>query len=555
MPEIPTKETLTVEFKSDRKRLSDDDLVATAIAMANTEGGAIYLGVEDDGTATGLHPAHQPPDGIAPLVGNRTVPSVQVRIETLAVEGKTIAKISVPKVNQVVATTAGSYFKRRLKHDGTPENVPILPHDIPARLSQLGAQDVSRQPVAGSKLADLDDAERIRLRQFIERNQGDAALASLSNEELDGVLGLTSRDGETISPTLAGLLLIGKEEALRQFVPTHEVAFQVLEREEVRANEFTRAPLLRVVEWLDNMMAPWNREDEVQVGLFRVPIPRVEKRSFREAVANALTHRDYTRIGAIHVRLQDDALTVSNPGGFVEGVTLDNLLTTEPRPRNPWLADVFKRLGLVERTGRGVDLIYRGLLRYGRARPDYSRSDSSSVVLRMPTSDADLSFLRLIVEEEDRRQMPLPIDTLIALSLFRRRRRVTRVELQQAIQKDETAAIHTLEALREGGMVQSHGRGTGAAYTLSPKVYASLGAHSEYVRQAGFSSIQHEQMVKNLVQQRGEIVRSDVMDLCQLSEDQATRLLARMSKSGALIAKGDKRGRTYQMGNSEGNQK
>jgi ATP-dependent DNA helicase RecG len=550
MADLPRKETLSVEFKSDRKRLPDDDLVATAVAMANTAGGVIYVGMEDDGSITGLHAAHQPPDGIAALVGNRTVPSVQVRIETLVEEGKTIAKISVPKVNQVVATTAGSYFKRRLKHDGSPENVPILPHDIPARLSQLGAQDVSRQPVAGSKLADLDEAERIRLRQFIERNQGDAALASLSNEELDGVLGLTSRDGETISPTLAGLLLIGKEEALRRFVPTHEVAFQVLEREEVRANEFTRAPLLRVVEWLDSMLAPWNREDEVQVGLFRVPIPRVEKRSFREAVANAVTHRDYTRIGAIHVRLQDDALTVSNPGGFVEGVTLD-----KPRPRNPWLADVFKRLGLVERTGRGVDLIYRGLLRYGRARPDYSRSDSSSVVLRMPTSDADLSFLRLIVEEENRRQMPLPIDTLIALSLFRQRRRVTRVELQQAIQKDETAAIQTLEALRELGIVQSHGRGSGAAYTLSPNVYASLGAHSEYVRQAGFSSIQHEQMVKNLVQQRGEIVRSDVMDLCQLSEDQATRLLARMSQSGALIAKGDKRWRTYQMGNSEGTQK
>jgi ATP-dependent DNA helicase RecG len=158
-------------------------------------------------------------------------------------------------------------------------------------LSQLGAQDVSRQPVAGSKLTDLDDAERIRLRQFIERNQGDASLASLSNEELDGVLGLTGRDGETTSPTLAGFLLIGKEDALRRYVPTHEVAFQVLEREDVRANEFTRAPLLRVVEWLDNMMAPWNREDEVQVGLFRVPIPRVEKRSFREAVANALSCR------------------------------------------------------------------------------------------------------------------------------------------------------------------------------------------------------------------------------------------------------------------------
>jgi ATP-dependent DNA helicase RecG len=151
MLELPNKESLTVEFKSDRKRLPD--LVTTAVAMANTEGGVIYLGMEDDGTATGLHVAHQPPDGIAALVGNRIVPSVQVRIETLAVEGKTIAKISVPKVNQVVATTAGSYFKRRLKHDGSPESVPILPHDIPARLSQLGAQDVSRQPVAGENAA------------------------------------------------------------------------------------------------------------------------------------------------------------------------------------------------------------------------------------------------------------------------------------------------------------------------------------------------------------------------------------------------------------------
>ena len=88
MAELPNKETLTVEFKSDRKRLPDDDLVTTAVAMANTEGGVIYLGLEDDGTATGLHLAHQPPDGIAALVGNRTVPSVQVRIETLAVEGK-----------------------------------------------------------------------------------------------------------------------------------------------------------------------------------------------------------------------------------------------------------------------------------------------------------------------------------------------------------------------------------------------------------------------------------------------------------------------------------
>ncbi len=220
---------------------------------------------------------------------------------------------------------------------------------------------------------------------FIQQNQGDVALVALSDSELlDAALGLTLRQGAVVRPSLAGLLLIGREPALRTLVPTHEVAFQVLEREVVRTNEFSRAPLVRMIEWIENLIAPWNREEEIQVGLLRVPALRFERRAFREAFANALTHRDYTKMGAVHVRLQDDALVISNPGGFVEGVTLDNLLTTEPRPRNASLADIFKRMGLVERTGRGVDIIYRGLLRYGRPHPDYSRSDSSSVVLRMP---------------------------------------------------------------------------------------------------------------------------------------------------------------------------
>lgn len=242
---------------------------------------------------------------------------------------------------------------------------------------------------------------------------------------------------------------------------------------------------------------------------------------------------------------QDDALVISNPGGFVEGVTLDNLLTTEPRPRNASLADIFKRMGLVERTGRGVDIIYRGLLRYGRPYPDYSRSDSSSVVLRMPVEEADLQFLRLITEEENRQQAPLPIDSLIALSMLREQRRTTRAELQRAIQKDEAAATRTLEALRERGLVQSQGRGRGRTYMLSAKVYTRLGERSEYVRQAGFSSLQQDQMIRQYVRTHGQIVRSDVVDLCGLGTDQATRLLARLVEEGVLVAEGDRRWRRY----------
>lgn len=77
---LPTSENLTTEFKSDRGRLGDDELVATVVCLANTDGGDLYLGVEDDGRASGLHPAHQNLAGLSALIANRTVPPVAVRV-------------------------------------------------------------------------------------------------------------------------------------------------------------------------------------------------------------------------------------------------------------------------------------------------------------------------------------------------------------------------------------------------------------------------------------------------------------------------------------------
>lgn len=72
----------------------------------------------------------------------------------------------------------------------------------------------------------------------------------------------------------------------------------------------------------------------------------VDMAAFCEAVANALIHRDCHRLGAVHVRQEDDALAVSNPGGLVDCVTMANLLVTQPRSRNHALADALKRVGV-----------------------------------------------------------------------------------------------------------------------------------------------------------------------------------------------------------------
>ena len=544
---IPPEETLTVEFKSDRHKLSDRDLIEALVCFANGDGGTLYLGVEDDGTPTGLHRDHLQLEGLPALIANRTSPSLSVRVTPIDTGSCVVARIQVPKARQVVATMDGTIKRRRLNAQGRPECVPFLPHEVPSRLCDLGSLDPSARPVVGATTEDLDPAERARLRQFIERFGGDRALDELDDEQLDGALGLATREDGVVVPTLTGLLLIGKEASLRRLVPTHEIAFQVLDGEEVRVNEFLRAPLLRAFEWLDNSFIPLNPQSEVQVGLFRVPIPRLDRRAFREAVANALAHRDYARMGAVHVRLERDALVVSNPGGFVEGVTQQNLLTTEPRPRNPTLADALKRVGLVERTGRGVDLIYRGLLRYGRARPDYGRTTSETVVLRMPASGADLGFLRMVLDAEERRGSALPIDSLIALSCLREQRRLSTEELAAAIQKDVGPARTTLEALVEAGLAEPQGRARGRTYTLAARLYTMLGEQTEYTRQSGFDDIQQEQMVLKFVAQHGSMKRPDVVRLCQLSDDQATRLLQKMVRDGKLQAHGLRRWTRYEL--------
>lgn len=152
------------------------------------------------------------------------------------------------------------------------------------------------------------------------------------------------------------------------------VFFQVLdEHGNVRVNDKFTYPLLRTLEEIQVRFAARNTEQEIMVGMFRLPIPDYSPIGFREALTNALIHRDYSRMGAVHLQWQPDHILLTNPGGFPAGVNPGNILVHEPRPRNPRLAEIMLRIGIIEQTGRGVDRIYDGQIRYGRPLPDYSK--------------------------------------------------------------------------------------------------------------------------------------------------------------------------------------
>ena len=200
------------------------------------EGEILFLGVEDDGQITGVHAEHEDEIGAMALIANKTVPSVAVRAELVKGEGKNVLRIEIPMSRTIVASTDGKILRRRLKVDGTPENVPMYPYEITTRLSQLSLLDFSEQRVSDATIDDLDVNERQRLRNVIKMRKGDKSLLELSDEELDKALRLVKEENGVLYPTVTGMLLIGKEERLRELIPTAKASFQVLEGTAVRIN-------------------------------------------------------------------------------------------------------------------------------------------------------------------------------------------------------------------------------------------------------------------------------------------------------------------------------
>lgn len=545
---IPKKETLTIEFKSDIDCLDEKELVSEIVGMTNTEGGVLYLGVEDNGDITGVHKKHRDPNGAMALIANKTVPSLSVRVEIIEEEGIEVLQIQIPMSKTIIATSDGKIQRRRLKPDGSPENVPMYPYEIPGRLSSLSQLDYSAQILLGATMDDLDGNERDRLRNIIKYRKGDKTLLELTDEELDKALQLVKEEAGVLYPTVTGMLLLGKEDRIAELLPTAKAVFQVLEGTKVRKNEQTSKPLLATFEMFEEYMKAWNPEREMEYGLFRVPIPEFSEAAYREGLVNAFCHRDYTVIQAVRVAIEDEGLTISSPGGFIEGVNLKNLLTVEPHGRNPVLADALKRIGLAEKTGRGIDRIFEGSIVFGRPLPDYSETTSTYVKLFIQRAEPDLAFTKMISNEEKRLGRSLPINSLLILSALQSQRRLTIAEIAEVTNIGEIRAKAVVEKLVEAGLVDAGGNNKARFYTLSSKVYKEQDNIVGYVRQTGIDAVKYEAWIMELIQkQGGKITRDNVVELLNVTPPQAYRLLKKMSDKGRIKLVGNGRSAYYEL--------
>lgn len=539
-------ETLAVEFKPDHGGFGDDRMVETVACLANGGGGILLIGVDDNGSITGARHRHGDATDVLrtqAVVSNKTVPPVVTEVETVSVDEKLIIVVHVPASETIVGTSKGLYVRRGLGGDGKPGCLPFLAHEMLADRIERGETDYALIAEPLASLEDLDPLEFDRMRRLASASSG-GVLSTLDDFELGRALGVL--DGREDAPVVrrGALLLFGRPESIRRFLPTHETAFQVTEGTAVKQNVFAHNALLRSAEDLFAQIQRYNEEEEIDIGLTRVAVPRIPPVATRELIANALVHRDYTIPGPAAVRLNDDELIISNPGGFPRGITPDNFLTNS-RPRSRTLSDAFHRAGLVERVGRGINRVFEWSLRTGRTAPDYGRSDGSQVSVSLSVGRADLAVVKFIVEHDEGNGRPFSLAELQIVYALLDDPRLTTGELARITQGSEIATRSTLARLVEGGIVETRGDGRGRRYALTGASYRKLSTKAGYVRVRAFEPVQQEQMVLTYVRSHGSITRREAAELCSITSDAAKALLVGMRTRGLLEMVGERRGARY----------
>ncbi|NJL28079.1 MAG: MarR family transcriptional regulator [Thermoanaerobaculia bacterium] len=283
---------------------------------------------------------------------------------------------------------------------------------------------------------------------------GRSDLARLEDDELLRSLELLSRDGGAESATRAAILLLGRQEVIREHVPWHEVKLQRYGRDELTPifNEDSRRPLLAILQRAAEVIEVVNTVESFQSGFYRVDIPTFPQRAYREAVANALIHRDYRQAGNVALRVYQDRLEIGSPGGWFGGIHEGNILVTESKRRNERLAEVLQRLGLAERSALGVRRMFEAQLLAGKAPPEL-RSTATSVTVILHDGSFDRAFAAFVRRCEEE-AIFLTVFDLLMFTHLRRHREIRLEDAARLCQQDENAARRILDRLVVHGLLE-----------------------------------------------------------------------------------------------------
>ena len=395
--------------------------------------------------------------------------------------------------------------------------------------------DFTAEICSGATLSDLDPLAIEEFRRRWHVASGNPALLTRPAEYLLRDAELTTERGITY----AALVLLGGKAALSHYLAAAEIVFEYRSTEALgpanQRAEFRCAFLLSY----DPVWELVNLRNDKQHYLYRLvmyPVPTFSELSVREALLNAVAHRDYRHPGSIFVRQYSRRIEVVSPGGFPNGINLQNILYRQ-NPRNRRLADSFARCGLVERAGQGTDRIYEECVSQGKPLPDFTHTDAYQVSLTLNGVIADDGFLQFLHRLKEENIDATSTQDLLVLDSVRRGHRVAR-ELRP-----------WLRNLIKRGVIESDGSGRATRYSFSERMFdlSRRPVHSSRTRDKELL-LGHIGANGNAGTALDEL-RHNVLP--ELSRDQVQTLLRELKAEGAITTEGVGRGSKWYLATSK----
>ncbi|MDY4978133.1 MAG: putative DNA binding domain-containing protein [Ruminococcus bromii] len=523
-------ESINTEFKSwnkvsDMKKrinLAVDEL----IAFANNKGGTLYFGVEDNGEVTGCD-GNYDLQNIIESIYEKTRPSIFVDPEEIEYDGKKVIALTVASDGITHATTDGRCLKRLGKN-----SKPFYPDEMSNRYSEIQSSDFSGRILSDSTEDDINKLEVYKLKEKLKARNPESTLADMDDIAFLRDLALVKSDSGNIKLTVAGLLFVGKEQAINRLLPQAEVIYLHYSEsnlEEYDARLDMKAPIISVIDRLSEKIQDSNRIVNVQVGLFRLEIVDFPEKVFQEALLNALSHRDYQSQGAVYVKHYPDKIVIENPGAFLDGITENNIITHPSVPRNKLIAETLQHLKYVQRTGQGVDIIFREMISSGKPFPEY-KSYNDAVSLTIYSAIDDIDFVKFIANEENGLSRSFSLSELMILRYLKDNRKITMSEAEILIQEVRDQAQNACNNLKRYGLIELSGN----EYMLTAKIYDELKNSVDYTKDKAIQYIKAREMILEYIRDRGFINNELVRELCGFSQKQARIILQRMRKENLI---------------------
>lgn len=347
------------------------------------------------------------------------------------------------------------------------------------KIVQEQEPDFSAKVCSGLSFNDLDENAIHKLKEAYSKKQDNLQFLSQSNEQALSDLDLIY--GNNI--TFAALILVGKESAIAKHLPQSKINLEY--RNSLTQINFDNRQIFSesyflTIDKLWDAINQRNGRFPIQQGPFIFDIPFFNKEVIREAINNAVAHRDYMRNSETVIKQFPNELHVVNAGGFPPGVTLQNLLTINSTPRNRLLSDVMAKTGIVERSGQGIDKIYYQSLSEAKPEPDYSKSDDFQVELRLSSIVQDKAFALFIhqIQQNRKNGEKLSVQEIITLNCIRRGDNLRNLDSL------------ILKKMEKEGLLERVGKTNSQKFILAKDYYIFTGTEHEYSNQKPISDIQ-----------------------------------------------------------------